>query len=81
MKEEKKRRKKKMTKMMAYLFAAMILAFSSIAMVAAIIAKDVFEQNNPFVGITLILLGVLYFVMFLLIDRYNSHVGQLTSEL
>ena len=53
-----------MKQMLSYLIAAMILSVSSIAMVAALLARDVFGQQDFFVVIVFILLSILYFVFY-----------------
>lgn len=58
--------------MLSYLIAAMILSVSSIAMVAALLARDVFGQQDFFVVIVFILLSILYFVFLFLLDRLQN---------
>ena len=61
-----------MKQMLSYLSAAMILSVSSIAMVAALLARDVFGQQDFFVVIVFILLSILYFVFLFLLDRLQN---------
>ena len=61
-----------MKQMLSYLIAAMILSVSSIAMVAALLARDVFGQQDFFVVIVFILLSILYFVFLFLLDRLQN---------
>lgn len=57
---------------LSYLVAAMILSVSSIAMVAALLARDVFGQPDAYVALVFVLLCILYFIFLLLLDRYGS---------
>ena len=61
-----------MKQMLSYLIAALILSVSSIAMVAALLARDVFGQQDFFVVIVFILLSILYFVFLFLLDRLQN---------
>lgn len=61
-----------MKQILSYIVAAMILSVSSIAFVAAMLARDVFGQKDPNVAVMLILLFVLYFVFLLLLDRLQN---------
>lgn len=61
-----------MKQMLSYLIAAMILSVSSIAMVAALLARDVFGQQDFFVVMVFILLSILYFVFLFLLDRLQN---------
>lgn len=61
-----------MKQILSYLIAAMILSVSSIAMVAALLARDVFGQQDFFVVIVFILLSILYFVFLFLLDRLQN---------
>ena len=61
-----------MKQMLSYLIAAMILSVSSIAMVAALLARDVFGQQDFFVVIVFILLSIFYFVFLFLLDRLQN---------
>ncbi|MDD7177550.1 MAG: hypothetical protein SPG09_02775 [Lachnospiraceae bacterium] len=54
---------------LSYLVAAMILSVSSIAMVAALLARDVFGQPDSCVLLIFILLSILYFIVLFLWDR------------
>lgn len=57
---------------LSYLVAAMILSVSSVAMVAALLARDVFGQPDSYVALVLVLLFILYFIFFLLLDRLQN---------
>ena len=61
-----------MKQILSYLIAAMILSVSSIAMVAALLARDVFGQPDSYVALVFVLLCVLYFVFLLLLDRFQN---------
>ena len=61
-----------MKQILSYIVAAMILSVSSIAFVAAMLARDVFGQKDPYVAVMLILLFGLYFVFLLLLDRLQN---------
>ncbi|MGN0344175.1 MAG: hypothetical protein ACI4EC_04335 [Lachnospiraceae bacterium] len=61
-----------MKQILSYLIAAMILSVSSIAMVAALLARDVFGQPDSYVALVFVLLCVLYFVFLLLLDRLQN---------
>lgn len=61
-----------MKQILSYLVAAMILAVSSIAMVAALLARDVFGQSDPYVVLVFVLLSILYFIFLLLLDRLQN---------
>ena len=61
-----------MKQILSYLIAAMILSVSSIAMVAALLAWDVFGQPDSYVALVFVLLCVLYFVFLLLLDRLQN---------
>lgn len=61
-----------MKQILSYLIAALILSVSSIAMVAALLARDVFGQQDFFVVIVFILLSILYFVFLFLLDRLQN---------
>lgn len=58
-----------MKQILSYVVAALILSVSSIAMVAALLAQDVFGQADLFVVLVFVLLSILYFVFLLLLDR------------
>lgn len=62
---------------LSYLVAAMILSVSSIAMVAALLAKDVFGQQDSYVALVFVLLCILYFIFLLLLDCLQKY--QLSS--
>lgn len=61
-----------MKQILSYLIAAMILSVSSIAMVAALLARDVFGQPDSYVALVFVLLCILYFVFLLLLDRLQN---------
>lgn len=61
-----------MKDILAYVVAAMILSVSSIAMVAALLARDVFGQPDSYVLLIFVLLSILYFVVLLLWDRLQN---------
>ena len=61
-----------MKQILSYLIAAMILSVSSIAMVAALLARGVFGQPDSYVALVFVLLCVLYFVFLLLLDRLQN---------
>ena len=61
-----------MKQILSYIVAAMILSVSSIAFVAAMLARDVFGQKDPYVAVMLILRSVLSFVFLLLLDRLQN---------
>lgn len=61
-----------MKQILSYLIAALILSVSSIAMVAALLARDVFGQQDFFVVMVFILLSILYFVFLFLLDRLQN---------
>ena len=61
-----------MKQILSYLIAAMILSVSSIAMVAALLARDVFGQPDSYVALVFVLLCILYFIFFLLLDRLQN---------
>lgn len=61
-----------MKQILSYLIAAMILSVSSIAMVAALLARDVFGQADSYVMLVLVLLFILYFIFLLLLDRLQN---------
>lgn len=61
-----------MRQILSYLVAAMILSVSSIAMVAALLARDVFGQGDPYVALVFVLLFILYFIFLLLLDRLQN---------
>ena len=63
-----------MKQMLAYILAAMILSVSSIAMVAALLAQDVFGQPDSGVLLVFVLLSILYFIFFVLLDRLQAAV-------
>lgn len=69
---KKERMYQRMKQVLSYLFAAMILSVSSIALVAALMAQDVFGQSNPYVTIVFLLLSVLYFIFLLLMDQLEN---------
>ncbi|MDD7641435.1 MAG: hypothetical protein PUK75_02945 [bacterium] len=56
----------------SYVVAAMILSVSSIALVAALLARDVFGQGDPVVAVVFVLLFLLYFIFLLLLDRLQN---------
>ena len=58
-----------MKQILSYVVAALILSVSSIAMVAALLAQDVFGQADLFVVLVFVLLSILYFVFLLVLDR------------
>ena len=58
-----------MKDILAYVVAAMILSVSSIAMVAALLARDVFGQPDSYVLLIFVLLSILYFIVLFLWDR------------
>lgn len=61
-----------MKDILAYVVAAMILSVSSIAMVAALLARDVFGQPDSYVLLIFVLLSILYFIVLLLWDRLQN---------
>ena len=61
-----------MKQILFYVVAAMILSVSSIAMVAALLARDVFGQPDSYVALVFVLLCILYFVFLLLLDRLQN---------
>lgn len=61
-----------MKQILSYLVAAVILSVSSIAMVAALLAQDVFGQPDSYVALVFVLLCILYFIFFLLLDRLQN---------
>ena len=61
-----------MKDILAYVVAAMILSVSSIAMVAALLARDVFGQPDSYVLLIFVLLSSLYFIGLLLWDRLQN---------
>lgn len=65
-----------MKQILFYVVAAMILSVSSIAMVAALLARDVFGQPDSYVELVFVLLCILYFVFLLLLDRLQ-HVKKM----
>lgn len=68
--QEKKREYIK--RLLSYVLAAMILSVSSIAMVAALLAQDVFGRRDAFVASVFVILSILYFAFLFLLDRYRS---------
>lgn len=68
--QEKKREYIK--RLLSYVLAAMILSVSSIAMVAALLAQDVFGRRDAFVVSVFVILSILYFAFLFLLDRYRS---------
>ena len=61
-----------MKQILSYLVAAVILSVSSIAMVAALLAQDVFGQPDSYVLLIFVLLSILYFIVLLLWDRLQN---------
>ena len=61
-----------MKQILSYIIVAMILSVSSIAMVAALLERDVFRQEGSGVGIVFFLLSVLYLIFLLLLDRLQN---------
>lgn len=61
-----------MKQIFSYVVAAMILSISSIALVAALLAKDIFGQTDSGIALVFILLAILYFVFLLLMDRLQN---------
>ena len=61
-----------MKDILAYVVAAMILSVSSIAMVAALLARDIFGQRDPHVALVFVLLCILYFIFLFLLDRLQN---------
>lgn len=61
-----------MKQIFSYVVAAMILSVSSIALVAALLARDVFGQGDPVVAVVFVLLFILYFIFLLLLDRLQN---------
>ena len=61
-----------MKHILSYIVAAMILSVSSIAMVAALLARDVFRQPDSYVLLIFVLLSILYFIVLLLWDRLQN---------
>lgn len=61
-----------MKQIFSYVVAAMILSVSSIALVAALLARDVFGQGDPVVAVVFVLLFLLYFIFLLLLDRLQN---------
>lgn len=57
-----------MRRIISYFMIAPILSISSIALVAALFATDVFAKHDPVIGIATVLLSVLYFALLLLAD-------------
>ncbi len=61
-----------MKQILSYIVAAMILSVSSIAMVAALLARDIFGQRDPYVALVFVLLCILYFIFLFLLDRLQN---------
>ena len=61
-----------MKQILSYLVAAMILSVSSIALVAALFARDIFAQPDSYVALVLVLLFILYFIFLLLLERLQN---------
>ena len=61
-----------MKDILAYVVAAMIMSVSSIAMVAALLARDVFGQPDSYVLLIFVLLSILFFIVLLLWDRVQN---------
>lgn len=60
-----------MKQILSYIVAAMILSVSSIALIAALLAQDVFGRPDSYVALVFVLLSILYFTFLLLLDRYR----------
>lgn len=61
-----------MKQILSYAVVAVILSVSSIALVAALLAQDVFGQPDSCVAFAFVLLCILYFIFLVLLDRYRS---------
>ena len=53
-----------MKQILSYIVEAMILSVSSIAMVAALLARDIFGQRDPYVALVFVLLCILRLTLF-----------------
>lgn len=73
-----------MRQMIPYLMIAPILSISSISLVAALFAIDVFAKHDPVIYIAMALLTVAYFVLLLLADfssqKQKKKIRQLSGS-
>ena len=67
-----------MKQILSYLIVAMILSVSSIALVAAVLARDVFGHPDSYVMLVFVLLFLFYFLFLLLLYRLQ-HVKMTVS--
>ena len=61
-----------MKQILSYVVVAMILSVSSIALVAAFLAQDVFGHPDSYVTLAFVLLFLFYFLFLLLLDRLQN---------
>ncbi len=59
-----------MKQFLSYVLVAMILSFSSIAMVARVLHRDLFAEQNPELVIIWALLGLLYLIGIKRMENY-----------
>ena len=65
----------KLEQMTVYIIVSMILAFSSMAILAALFAVDIFAEITPVIAGAFLILSILFFAIFVLRSRLEMVSG------
>ena len=65
----------KLEQMTVYIIVSMILAFSSMAILAALFAVDIFSEITPVIAGVFLILSILFFAIFVLRGRLEMVSG------
>ena len=71
----KRHTKEKIEQMTAYIMVSMVLAFSSMAILAALFAVDIFAAITPVIAGVFLILSILFFAIFVLRSRLEMVSG------
>ena len=71
----KRHTKEKIEQMTAYIMVSMVLAFSSMAILAALFAVDIFAEITPVIAGVFLILSILFFAIFVLHRRLEMVSG------
>ena len=71
----KRQSKEKIEQMTAYIMVSMVWAFSSMAILAALCAVDIFAEIAPVIAGAFLILSILFFAIFVLRSRLEMVSG------
>ena len=71
----KRHTKEKIEQMTAYIMVSMVLAFSSMAILAALFAVAIFAEITPVIAGVFLILSILFFAIFVLRSRLEMVSG------